>query len=159
MARKVSVEIVGDSRQLERAFSRSAKSARQFNHEIGRFGRGAVGGSGIFRSLGRSVAFASGAFLGGAGLASAVHAAFGEMADAQKVAAQTNAVLKSTGGVAGVTAGHVDTLATSLMNLSGTDDEVVKSGENLLLTFTNIRNQAGKGNDIFNQATKAALDL
>jgi hypothetical protein len=45
------------------------------------------------------------------------------------------------------------------MNKSGVDDEAIKSSENLLLTFTNIRNETGKNNDIFNQATKATLDM
>lgn len=77
----------------------------------------------------------------------------------QQVAAQTNAVIKSTGGVANVSAEQVEKLGTALMMKSGVDDEVIKSGENVLLTFRNIRNEAGKGNDIFNQATAAALDL
>ena len=50
-------------------------------------------------------------------------------------------------------------LPESLMLKSGVDDEVIKSGENVLLTFTKIRNETGRGNDIFNQATKATLDL
>ena len=45
------------------------------------------------------------------------------------------------------------------MKKSGVDDEAIQSGENLLLTFTNIRNEAGKGNDVFDQTTKAALDM
>ncbi|MEO7836977.1 MAG: hypothetical protein ABIS21_04990, partial [Acidimicrobiales bacterium] len=32
-------------------------------------------------------------------------------------------------------------------------------GANMLLTFTNIRNTAGKGNDVFTQATKTLLDM
>jgi phage-related minor tail protein len=67
--------------------------------------------------------------------------------------------LKSTGGIAHVSAKQIDEMATSLLNKTGIDDETVKSGENLLLTFKNIRNEAGKGNDMFNQATKATLDL
>ena len=43
------------------------------------------------------------------------------------------------------------------MNKSGIDDEAIQSGENLLLTFTDIRNEVGKGNDIFNQATTDRL--
>jgi hypothetical protein len=39
------------------------------------------------------------------------------------------------------------------------DDEQVRSTANLILTFTNIRNVVGKNNDIFNQATQAALDM
>lgn len=42
---------------------------------------------------------------------------------------------------------------------SGVDDEAIQTGANLLLTFKQIRNEAGKGNDVFNQATQAAIDL
>lgn len=78
---------------------------------------------------------------------------------AQQISQQTNAVIKSTGGAANVTSGQVDNLANSLKNKTSIDDDVIKSGENMLLTFTNIRNEAGKGNDIFNQTTKAMTDL
>jgi hypothetical protein len=58
-----------------------------------------------------------------------------------------------------VTAKQVDALATSISNLSGLDDETVKSGESILLTFTRIRDSVGKGNDIFTQATKVATGI
>ena len=45
------------------------------------------------------------------------------------------------------------------MKKTGIDDEAIQSGENLLLTFTNIRNEAGKGNDVFNQATETMTDM
>jgi len=77
----------------------------------------------------------------------------------QKVVAQTNAVLKSTGGIANVTAKEMGRLSEQLMRKSGVDDEAIQSGQNLLLTFTKIRNETGKNNDIFDQATKATLDL
>ena len=99
------------------------------------------------------------AFIAGAavatGLGVAAKVGWDEFAQGQKVAAQTNAVLKSTGGVANVTAKEVSDLATSIMKKSGIDDEVIASGENMLLTFKNIRDETGKGNDIFTQATKA----
>lgn len=82
-----------------------------------------------------------------------------EFTEATKAAAQTNAVIKSTGGAANVTARDVDKLADRILRYSGIDDEAVKSGENLLLTFTNIRNEVGRGNDIFNQATVAMTDM
>ena len=75
------------------------------------------------------------------------------------VAAQTNAVSKSTGGVANVSAKDVDALATSLSQLSGVDDEAIASAENLILTFKRVRNTTGEGNRIFDRATLAALDL
>lgn len=82
-----------------------------------------------------------------------------EFMEQQKVAAQTGAVLKSTGGIANVTAKQMNSLSTALMKKSGVDDEAIQSGQNLLLTFTKIRNETGKGNDIFDQATVATLDL
>jgi hypothetical protein len=112
-----------------------------------------------FRGLGRAVGYASASFLGAAGLVEAVKAGFNEMFEGQKVAAQTAAALKSTGQVAGVTAQQIGTLAGSLQKLTGYDDEAIQSAENLLLTFTNVRNVAGQGNDIFNQATEATLNL
>jgi hypothetical protein len=76
-----------------------------------------------------------------------------------KVTAQTEAVLKSTGEAANVTAQHVEALAHSLQEKSGVDHNAIQSGENLLLTFRDIRNETGKGNDVFDQATKAMLDM
>jgi hypothetical protein len=95
----------------------------------------------------------------GAGLAVAAKAGFQEMAEGQKVSAQTAAVLKSTGGAAKVTSSEISRLATALSRKSGVDDEVIQSGQNMLLTFTNIRNEVGKGNDIFNQATSTITDM
>lgn len=80
-------------------------------------------------------------------------------AEAQEITAQTRSAIESTGGVANVTAGQVQALATSLSNLSGVDDEAIKSSENLLLTFTQIRNRVGEGNDIFDQAAAAVLNV
>jgi hypothetical protein len=154
IARRLAVEIVGDSRDLERAFKRSGKSAETFNKDVTKTGKNRKLFGGTTKAVGGLVAG-----LGAAGLAGAAKAAFTEMGDAQKVSAQTAAALKSTGRAANVTAGQMDKLATALMNKSGVDDEAIKSSENLLLTFTNIRNETGKNNDIFNQATKATLDM
>ena len=110
------------------------------------------------KNLGK-VALAAAGAAGLGALVYTLHAGIEEFTDHAKVAAQTTAVLKSTGGAANVTAKHVDELAGALLEKSGVDDEVIQSGENMLLTFRNIRNEAGKGNDIFDQATKATLDL
>jgi hypothetical protein len=76
-----------------------------------------------------------------------------------KVGAQTEAVIKSTGGAANVTAKQVGDLASELQGLSGVEDEAIQSGQNMLLTFTNLKNEAGEGNDVFNQATRTLLDM
>jgi hypothetical protein len=93
------------------------------------------------------------------GLGKTAKIGFDEFLEGQRVTAQTNAVIKSTAGIANVTAGQVDKLADSLMRKSGVDDEAIKSGSNMLLTFTKIRNETGRGNDVFDRATKATLDL
>jgi hypothetical protein len=109
------------------------------------------------QTIGKAAKFAGLAVATGLGITAKI--GFDEWRQGAAVAAQTNAVIKSTGGVANVSSKHVESLGGSLMRLSGTDDEVVKSGENMLLTFRNIHNQVGKGNDVFDQATKATLDM
>jgi len=73
--------------------------------------------------------------------------------DAQKIQAQLAAVLKSTGGAAGVTADMANDLANSLSGVTTFEDDAILSGENMLLTFTNI------GKDVFPAATQAMLDM
>lgn len=85
--------------------------------------------------------------------------AIAEGREALKVQRQTEAVLKSTGGQANVTSDQIGALAQRLSGLAGVDDELIQSSENVLLTFTKVRNEAGAGNDIFNQTTQAALDM
>lgn len=92
-------------------------------------------------------------------LAAALKSGASALMDAEKRAAQTNAVLQSTGQVAGVTAEHVGALAGELRDMSGVSGGAIREGENLLLTFTNIRNAAGQGKDVFDRTTKAALDM
>jgi hypothetical protein len=105
----------------------------------------------------------AGAVAGGAalvaGLAAGFKVAYTEAREAEKVMRQTEAVLKSTGGAANVTAGDLDKLSTSISNKIGVDDEAIQSGANLLLTFKDIKNEAGAGNDIFNQTTMAMMDM
>jgi hypothetical protein len=69
------------------------------------------------------------------------------------VQVQTEALIRSTGGAAGLSAEQVGELATSLSEVTRYDDEVIQSGENILLTFTKI------GKDVFPRATEAALDM
>lgn len=97
---------------------------------------------------------ATGALLIGVGaiggiLATSVKAA----ADAEQIAAQTDAVLQSTKGVAGVTREAVGDLATALSELTPFEDDAIQGGENLLLTFTNI------GKNVFPLATETMLDM
>jgi hypothetical protein len=79
--------------------------------------------------------------------------------DAQKVMAQTEAIIKATGGAAGVTAKQVSDLSSKLSMQIGVDDELIQSSANLLLTFKQIQNQVGVNNNIFDQAVILSQDL
>jgi len=69
------------------------------------------------------------------------------------VDAQLAAVLKSTGGAAGVTAEEVKGWASALEKASLFEDEAILKGQNLLLTFTGI------GKETFPRATQAMVDM
>jgi hypothetical protein len=140
VANELVVRLVGDTKDLERALGRASKTSQS-----------------SFSKIGKAAGVAAAAI--GVGLAAAAKIGLDELSEQQKVAAQTAAVLKSTGGVAKVTAKDVENLASSLSELSGVDDELIASSENLLLTFTKVRNEVGKGNKIFDQATAAILDM
>jgi hypothetical protein len=135
----------------------SALAGRHLQSKLGGIGRTAG------RSL--SVGMAAGAGAAGASLYGLAKGAKGAKASVQafeqsRVASQrVNAVLKATGGVANVSSKQMDALASSLMNKTAIDDEEIKSAAALLLTFKNVRNELGKGNKVFNRATKAATDL
>lgn len=79
--------------------------------------------------------------------------------ESAKIARLTDSVVKSTGGAAGISSKQVGALADNLSKMAGVDDELIQSGENVLLTFTKVRNEAGKGNDIFDQGALAALNM
>lgn len=69
------------------------------------------------------------------------------------VNAQLDAVLKSTGGAAGLNAEEIRNMASALEKSSKFEDEAILNGQNLLLTFTNI------GKDVFPAATQTMLDM
>jgi hypothetical protein len=144
VTRRISVEIVGSSESVERAFSRTQNAAQRFSLGIGTILKSVV----IFDAINAGIN----------GISSALSEGTSRFAENARVTAQTAAVLKSTGDVSALTAGQVHSLGLELSNLSGIDDEVIRQGENVLLSFTNIRNSVGKGNDIFNQATKLVVD-
>lgn len=138
-SRRIQVEIVGDASSLQKAFGSAGKQASGFGDKIGKASKVAVGAL---------AALGVGAKIG-----------FDELAESQRVGAQTDAALKSTAGAANVTKASIESLAGAISRKSGIDDEAIQSGQNLLLTFTNLRNETGKGNDIFNQATRVMADM
>ena len=95
----------------------------------------------------------TGLTLGVGALAAGMKWIVGEAGEAEIATARLNAVLKATGGVAGLTADELNNMATSLSNMSGVDDEAIVNAEAVLLTYTKLGKQA------FPQAMRAAMDL
>lgn len=76
-----------------------------------------------------------------------------EAKDAQKANADLEQTLKSTKGASGMTMDSLNDLTQAMMNNTAFTDDEIKSGEGMLLTFTNI------GKNVFPQATAALLDM
>jgi hypothetical protein len=100
-----------------------------------------------FTTMGTTMTMMGAAIVGSLGLCVKEASEFGT------VSRQLDAVLKSTGGAAGVTRDAALGLSEALQQETTYSDEAVLSAENLLLTFTSI------GKDIFPDATRAVLDI
>lgn len=143
----VKVSYLGDASDLARA-SRKARG------ELDTVGSKASKMGGLVGKAFGGLAAGGIALFGGA-----LKVGFDEVKDYQTGVADLNNTLKTTKNVAGITTAQMEDLASSIEGYSGqTDDSIVKA-EGLLLTFTKIRNVAGKNNDIFTQATKLSADM
>lgn len=130
--------------KIDKGFAGLAKRTEKLRASLGKVREGLVKGI----KVGAAVAAGGIAFL-----AFNVRAGIESLAELEDVQKQTQAVLKSTGKAAGVTADEVRSLAEKYEDLTTVDDKVIQRGENLLLTFTNVRKKA------FEPATQAALDM
>lgn len=104
MPRKISIEIVGDSVSAERAFLKTSAAARSFSHstnvaerDFSRMTRGVLSGSGVFHSLGRSLAFASGGFLAFGSAAEAIRKSIDAAETSEKALRSLDAQAKASG--------------------------------------------------------------
>lgn len=135
------VPLLMDTKDYENGIDRAKKEGNSLLN-----GLSAIGGGVVTAGIG----------LAGAGIAGLtgllVDSTKGAM-EAEKIQAQLNAVLESTGGKAGMTADSINDLATSLSKVTPFEDDVITSGQNMLLTFTNI------GKNVFPQTTETMLNM
>jgi hypothetical protein len=83
--------------------------------------------------------------------------AFQAFEEAEAQSRKLNQVLDNMGESAAAPA--VEELAEKLRKLTGVDDEVIKQGQTLLATFSNVAQSAGDVGGVFERATIAAVDL
>jgi hypothetical protein len=136
------------NRRLDEANNHNDNFVRGSARMRGGLGALMVGGAGF-------AAVGVGAYAMARGVAGAT-AAFEE---SEKTGRRQALVIKTMGQDAGATAEHVNKLASAMAKKTGVDDDQIIAGANMIRTFRNIRNEAGKGNDVFDRTTKAALDL
>jgi hypothetical protein len=73
--------------------------------------------------------------------------------ESENAIAELEAVLKATGGAAGLTSEELQAMAGELQSITTFSDETIMAGQSMLLTFRNI------GEDTFPRATEAMLDM
>jgi hypothetical protein len=111
---------------------------------------------GSVRSLGANFAVA-GAAIAAVGVVIAKNVE--SLARIETINAQTAQTISSMGNAANITATEVEALAGRLEGLTAIEAESIQEGANLLLTFGNIRDELGAGNDIFSQTTAIMVDM
>lgn len=151
----VFVSVIPDTRETGRLIQRDLGKVdtTKAGHDAGhKFGSG-------FTSGAKSIISGVGGIVAAAGIGKVLVDSVQGFRAHNQVVAQSNAVIRSTKGVANASSKSLQTLSDQLERKTKVDGDVILSGENMLATFTGIRNEAGKGNDVFNQATKTLLDL
>lgn len=139
--RELRVKILGDSKGVEQAFKNVESKSGALSGTLGKLGAAFAGAFAVDKVVGF------------------VKGGIDALANMDRLISQTQAVVKSTGSAAKVTAKQVEELGNAIEKTTGVEAENVIQGQNMLLTFTNIRNGVGKGNDVFNQATKILVDM
>ena len=104
------VKLTADASGLTKTLGDAASSTRNIEQSFATLGS-SLQGVGKRLTMGLTLPLAAAAAVG-----------IGELMEAGKVAAQTNAVLKSTGNVANTSAKQLDMMSAALMRKTGQDD-------------------------------------
>jgi hypothetical protein len=140
--RTVKVRFTGDESDLKRSSDAAARDLGQVQDKVGQLNQAAM--------------IASAAVLAGIGLF--VKQGAESLMNIERLNAQTTQAIKST-QAAWTDTSHIVAYADKIEKLTGIEAENVQEGQNLLLTFTNIKNRVGAGNDVFDQATSILVDM
>lgn len=143
MAAKLIIEIVAEASKAKKELESTSDGVKSVGKSADIMGKALV----------------AGAAAGAAGLVALGVGAFNAAAESAKIGRETERVIKTIGAASWTSAAQVQELAGAISDKTGADDEAVQSGANLLLTFANVKNEVGEGNDVFDQATGLALDM
>ncbi len=126
-SRELIVKIIGDSSSLEKTFRKTSADATKFDKSLGKSVRGAVAGTGAFKSLGRSLAFASGGFIAGASITGLLRQSIDQAQQAAVAQKQLAAQFKASGQNLAVYQDQIDKTIAGVSRLAGIEDDEVKS--------------------------------
>ncbi len=120
-----------------RASSEGSKTAER---DLGKLTRGALAGSGVISSLGRSLAFASGGFIAVAGTATLLHNAIADALSYAATERQVTAQLKTSGKIFEDYKGQIEASLTAESRLSGfTRQDLLQSFGYLVRVSGNVQ--------------------
>jgi len=143
---------VGDTSGLVKSADESVKIAESAKNDMERMADDAA--SALQRQFEEATRKIGLAFAGIGGVITGfIGASVKAFDESERASKQLEAVLKSTGGAAGITADEIKRMASELQAQTGISDDATVSASAMLLTFTNI------GKDVFPDVTKAVLDL
>lgn len=133
MARKVEVDI-------------KTRGADKASRDLGKVDKG-------LGRLAKSAGIAAAGFFGARALISGFQSLIDVTKQQVLVEAQLNAVLKSTAGIAGLTAKELTGMASALSKQTRFGDEAIIKAQSLMLTFTKV------GKDVFPDAIETVLNM
>jgi len=144
------VDTDGLSRKLR---SDTAKAGRDGSKGFGKAFAAGIGQVAIGSILADGIRAGAGALKG------VFAGAIDEATEAMQVGKITESIIRSTGGAAKISAKGIGDYAAALSAKIGVDDEAIQAGQNLLLTFKNVKNEGTGLSAIFDRATSAGADL
>lgn len=148
MANRIEIIIDGDSRKLRKELDKAQTKTKGFAGKMkDQFG-GLSGAAAAFGGV-----LAAGAFARGIG------SAISRAEQMNSLYAVTDQVIRQTGGAAGVFGDELRGMNEEMQKTTGIDKALITEGSNVLLTFKNLRNEVGEGNDIFTRANDAMVDM
>jgi methyl-accepting chemotaxis protein len=142
---------LGDASDLTRASGQAEKALGGVDSKA----RSTDGTMGVLKKG----ALKLGAAFGASYLAGQIGQAVSRAEDVQSAFEVAEQIIKQTGGAAGVTAGQVQTLSEKIQDQTAYDKLLVAEGANVVLTFKNIRDSAGEGNDVFTRTVELLPDM
>ncbi len=135
-SRELIVKIIGDSSSLEKTFRKTSANASKFDKSLGKSVRGAVAGTGAFKTLGRSLAFASGGFIAGASITGLLRSSIDQAQQAAVAQKQLAAQFKASGQSLSLYQDQIEKTIGSISRLAGIEDDEVKASFTLAFRAT-----------------------